>query len=476
MFEKKDYVDSYPLIAELKEKVKKDTYRLGYHIMPPTGWLNDPNGLCQLKGVNHLYFQYTPHVATWGIKLWGHYTTKDWITYQALAPFLFPDTKNDQDGVYSGSAFIENEKLYFFYTGNVKYEDKNYNYITDGREQNTLLTISGDGLNHDDKRLVLKNEDYPKDMSQHVRDPKIYKKDGRYYMVLGARTKLDTGCALLYVSDDLLDWKYHMRIETETPFGYMWECPDLFDLDGKTVLICCPQGVNQNGIDFANVYQCGYFEIKLDLQTKSYQLSSFIELDRGFDIYAPQSFEDEKGRRILIAWMGLPDANYLSDANGMNGWQHALTMPRELKINGNKILQQPLVEFEKLRQKEKELSFKDQADIAVSLMYECNLIFDTCNTLQMTLRDDIQLIFKDNLLTLIMGESGCGRTVRSVAISNLYQLQIFMDTSSIEIFINEGIEVFTTRYYSKYSSDISMLGSFEVKGKLYELQGFMIEN
>lgn len=88
--------------------------------MPPTGWMNDPNGLCQFHGINHIYFQYTPFLAGWGTKLWGHYTTQDWIHYEEEEPFLFPDTKWDRDGVYSGSAIVKEDGIHFFYTGKCK--------------------------------------------------------------------------------------------------------------------------------------------------------------------------------------------------------------------------------------------------------------------------------------------------------------------------------------------------------------------
>ena len=50
---------------------KDDKYRLAYHLMPPVGWLNDPNGLCQLNGEYHLYYQYSPTNANGGLKYWG---------------------------------------------------------------------------------------------------------------------------------------------------------------------------------------------------------------------------------------------------------------------------------------------------------------------------------------------------------------------------------------------------------------------
>lgn len=101
---KEIYLEEYPKHKNMRENVKRDKNRLHFHMMPPTGWMNDPNGLCQFHGINHIYFQYTPFLAGWGTKLWGHYTTQDWIHYEEEEPFLFPDTKWDRDGVYSGSA------------------------------------------------------------------------------------------------------------------------------------------------------------------------------------------------------------------------------------------------------------------------------------------------------------------------------------------------------------------------------------
>ena len=49
-------------------------FRLGHHLMPPVGWLNDPNGLCWYKGKYHVFFQYAPFDVEGGLKFWGHYT------------------------------------------------------------------------------------------------------------------------------------------------------------------------------------------------------------------------------------------------------------------------------------------------------------------------------------------------------------------------------------------------------------------
>lgn len=66
-----------------------------------------------------------------------------------------------------------------------------------------------------------------------MRDPKVFALDGRYYMVLGARTLDDHGEVLVFESADKLHWNHINTITTPEPFGYMWECPDLFELDGQ---------------------------------------------------------------------------------------------------------------------------------------------------------------------------------------------------------------------------------------------------
>lgn len=152
-------------------------------------------------------------------------------------------------------------------------------------------------------------------------------------MVLGARDALSKGMVLVYRSMDLTNWEYFNRITTEQTFGYMWECPDLFCLDGRLCLVCCPQGVKPMGTEYQNVHQCTVFCLDYDFRENTIRLNSQFPgmVDRGFDFYAPQTFLDEQGRRILIGWMGIPDAEY-TNPTVKAGWQHALTMPRLLHM------------------------------------------------------------------------------------------------------------------------------------------------
>lgn len=460
-------------VAEIEKNadMKEGRFRLGHHLMPPVGWLNDPNGLCWYKGKYHVFFQYAPFDVEGGLKFWGHYTSVDLVDWKYEGTALYPDSPYDCHGVYSGSALVEDEKMHLFFTGNVKI-DGDYDYINEGRETSTLHVESEDGIHFGDKEEIISFEKYPEDFTCHIRDPKVWKKNNRYYMILGGRLKEDKGAVLVYGSEDMKDWKLDRVITTPEAFGYMWECPDYFELDGQKFLSVSPQGLKREEYRFQNIYQSGYFPVKED---ESVDTEDFREWDMGFDFYAPQTFVDDKGRRILIGWMGIPDADYTNPTEEA-GWQHALTIPRELSVRDGKLIQEPIEELKQLRSEDKAVCTfcYGQTIIMQNAIYEAVVDFKRCREMVMTLREGITLSYKDNILTLNLGVYGSGRSTRKVRLEKLEHLQIFADTSSLEIFVNHGEEVFTTRIYNHHGR---LLINGECSGimTVYPLKSFEIE-
>ena len=346
-------------LERMERTVESCPFRTRFHIMPPVGWLNDPNGLCQFRGLFHAYFQYSPLNVHGGGGYWGHCTSRDLLHWEYQEPALTTDIPEDRSGVYSGSALIENGRMYLFYTGNVKFPG-DYDYIDAGRISTQLLVESEDGWHMSEKVKLLGMEDYPEDITEHVRDPKVWKEDGRYYMVLGARARAwdesgcrrDKGGVLIYASEDKKNWKLHRKIVPERPFGYMWECPDIFYLGGKKVLSFCPQGLEAEEERFQNIYQSGYSLMDESENPED----TFREWDMGFDFYAPQTFQADDGRRILIGWAGVPDTEETHrNLSVANGWQHCLTLPGELIWRDGKILRTPIRELEDLEWRSAEL-------------------------------------------------------------------------------------------------------------------------
>ena len=80
----------------------------------------------------------------------------------------------------------------------------------------------------------------------------------------------------------------------------------------------------------------------------------------------------------------------------------------------------------------------------------------------------------DNILTLNLGVYGSGRTTRKVKLEKLEHLHIFADTSSLEIFVNHGEEVFTTRIYNRHGR-ILINGECSGIMTVYPLKSFEIE-
>lgn len=420
-----------------------EKWRQKLHLEPPVGWLNDPNGLSFFKGKYHVYFQYAPDDAQGNAKkCWGHYESKNLTDWEFTGTVLVPDIPEDKDGVYSGCAYVNDDMLNIFYTGNVK-ENGNFDYITAGRQGNVIMVTSRDGHAMSAKKVLLTNSDYPKNCSCHVRDPKVWKEDEGYKMVLGARMLDDEGAVLLYESDNLTDWKYRTTV-TIPGFGYMWECPDYFNVDGHGYLSISPQGLSYEKYRFQNVYSSGYFKCA-DILKGEDNLSDFEEWDYGFDFYAPQTFEAPDGRRIMIGWMGIGDIPY-SNKTVQLGWQHCLTIPRHITADRDgTLLQNPVVELEKLRGQEYILSSGESRNF----MLPFELIARTGEAFDITFKDIANISYKDGIVILMftdMDVSG-NRTCRRVKLERCTDIRLIADMSGIEIYLDGGRKVMSSRFY-----------------------------
>lgn len=459
--------------------MKKDCYRMGFHLMPPKGWLNDPNGLCQFGGEYHVFFQYDPDWPRDGQKCWGHYVSADLVNWRFAGTALRPDRDFDRNGAYSGSAVVINkpsaqipggqQKLRFYYTGNVKL-DGDYDYIDSGREANVVCTESTDGIHFSEKQLLMTNADYPSDYTCHVRDPKVFVEHGMYYMVLGGRkrgtaaeaavgsqplTRKDFGAVLLCQSGDGIHWELKRELTTPEPFGYMWECPDLFSIGDLTCLSFCPQGLLAEPYRFQNTDQSGY--VWLDGETVD--AKDFTEWDMGFEFYAPQTFEDENGRRLLIGWTGLPDTPY-DNPTVENDWLHCLTIPRELTVEAGKILQNPASELQVL--KEDGQSFSGDAVSVETKDFSFWLQIEQMETerFQISMEDHLFLKYENKVFTWEFPDGkteaedwGRGRRVRRMELEKLTDIRVLCDHSVLELFVNGGERVMCGRFYPEVSGE-----------------------
>ncbi|MFP3667136.1 glycoside hydrolase family 32 protein [Priestia sp. SIMBA_032] len=449
-------------VVNEQESVDQNHWRLQYHVSTPAFWMNDPNGFSFYKGEYHLFYQHHPYSPEWGPMYWGHIKSKDLTYWEHLPIALAPSEEYDQDGCFSGSAVEKDGKLYAMYTGNVWTGD---NYDTDLRQVQCLV-VSEDGVhfNKVPQNPVINSVPEGDIHPHHFRDPKVWKKDDYYYCVLGSRTKDHEGQVLLYCSRDLLNWEFmNVMAKSQGNLGFMWECPDLFSLDGQDVLVMSPQGMKSEGDLYHNLHQAGYVKGKLDYKTGLLQHEDFQLLDYGFDFYAPQTTEDEHGRRIMVAWMAMWES---SMPEQKHNWAGAMTIPRELSTKRGNIISKPIQELKQLRQHHVQYE-----NITVNGEQELAGISGDCYELEVKinakaasqfgikLRTDHDthqetLLTYDRLESLFIfnrdksGEGDGGIRKAPVRLNNNHlHLHLFVDKSSIEVFVNEGEKVMTSRIY-----------------------------
>ncbi|WP_083627159.1 glycoside hydrolase family 32 protein [Vibrio ponticus] len=434
-----------------------DHWRPKFHITPPAGLLNDPNGFIQFDGQYHLFYQWHPFACQHGSKFWAHCTSDDLIHWELKPTALAPDASYDKNGCYSGSAFVLNDELHLFYTGNLKDE-------ANQRISTQCLAKPIDSKLESYEKLGPVIGGQPEGYTAHFRDPKIWQHDERWYCVLGAQTEQLTGQVLLYSSDDAKQWQYLAPIVGDginglTEFGYMFECPDLFALDGQDVLIGCPQGIQPQGMNFHNRHNNGYFVGQLDYATTQYTHGEFLPLDRGFEFYAPQTTLADDGRRLLSAWLGIPDED--DQPTVEHNWIHALSLVRSLHLVDGKVQQRPVEEHKQLRCSQQQWAEQ-------SLNAQQSLSFSSENCFELALKAE-QI---DGVLSLRLAEvgehfveisfdsaTGVFKVDRSHALyqdgsrecllstRDSLELQIFFDRSILEIFVNNGEEVFSGRVF-----------------------------
>ncbi|QAS53202.1 glycoside hydrolase family 32 protein [Halobacillus litoralis] len=467
-------------IEKYKDKVEADPYRLNYHHMAPVGLLNDPNGFIQWKGTYHLFYQWMPFDTDHGAKFWGHYSSEDFVHWKHEDIALTPSDWFDENGVYSGSAIAHDDHLYLFYTGNVKDEKGE-------RESYQCVAVSEDGVNFEKKGVSVY---LPEGYTSHFRDPKVWKEGDTWYMVVGAQSEDLQGKAVLFKSEDFSEWE-HLGVVTGSGegnlggFGYMWECPDLFELDGKHILVVSPQGLEAEGMQFANTYQSGYFAGSLDFEKVRLNHGDFRELDRGFEFYAPQTTLDEKGRRILIGWMGVPDQYEQAQPTIENHWIHCLTIPRELTWNGEQLIQTPLDELKEMRGPvilHSSITIENDQKAVRGIegkSIELNLEFDEIeNQFAIEMFQYASLSYKDGILTLSRPhfEENQKTEFRRVELAGeLKSLRLFIDHSSLEVFVNEGEEVLTSRIFPQAEDEhilFTSLGTSTFSIEQWKLKGF----
>ncbi|MFZ2347768.1 sucrose-6-phosphate hydrolase [Lactococcus chungangensis] len=449
-----DYSTDY--ITALTTAVDKSAYRNSYHIQPKIGLLNDPNGFSFFNGKYHLFYQVFPYGPVHGLKSWALMTSPDLIHWTDEGLKLFPDTIFDSHGAYSGSALpLSDKELFLFYTGNTRGE----NNSRDAYQNGAIYTQTGN-IRKFDTPLLRTPEGY----TDHFRDPMIFDAHGHKFAIIGAQTSEEKGTVVLAqaTNDSLTAWDYKGQLQfTQEEMGYMIECPNLVFIDKKPVLLFCPQGLDKSIADYDNIFPNMYViadEFDSESATLT-QAGKLHNLDDGFEVYATQAFNAPDGRVLASSWLGLPDLDVPSQADG---WQGILSLVKELTLKNGQLYQYPVVETISLRHEKQNITLSEVATTIDSNSYELEIELseDEENELYLFASADnsshvsLKIDVKNGKIELnranlpVSWAENYGVTRSTYVAPGKMKLNIFADTSSLEIFVNDGEKVMSSRIFT----------------------------
>ena len=454
--------------------------RPAFHLCARVGWMNDPNGFSLYEGRYHLFYQYHPYDSHWGPMHWGHAVSRDLLRWEYLPAALAPDAPYDREGCFSGSALtLPDGRQMLMYTG-VRRDE-----ATQGIVQAQCLAF-GDGLDYDKfaGNPVIGAELLPPGASvSDFRDPKLLPlPDGRVRAVAASDQPGEGSRILLYESDDLLHWRLvSVLAENRRRYGLMWECPDLFSLDGTDVLLVSAQDMLPQGFEYHNGFGTVAFLGRFDPEGGSFTPESDQAVDYGIDFYAPQTLLSPDGRRIMIGWMQNWDTCNLQFRS--TPWFGQMTLPRELSVKNGRLYQQPIRELEQLRRdgreyrnlviENNEISLPGVSGRQLDLEIELVPLGELHRFAVRFAKDEdyhtgVSFRPHESVLKIDRKFSGSRRAIihqRRAKVryeGGRLRLRLILDRYSVEVFVNGGEKVLSANLSTRLSAEAV---SFYVDGK-----------
>ena len=211
-----------------------------------------------------------------------------------------------------------------------------------------------------------------------------------------------------------------------------------------------------------------------ELKQAEFDHQAFHELDAGFEFYAPQTTLAADGRRLLFAWMGIPDEDELYQPTVAYGWIHTMTCPRELSLIDGKVIQRPARELQVLRREYRQWQGRAQEAPALSIR-SAEMIVDVSAPFILGLGDEMMLVWDGERITLSRRNLRTGLQEFRYWRGQLQQLQLLCDSCSIEIFINQGEAVMTTCYFPTEDPIAIFNGNAELRLQHWLLSSPMLE-
>lgn len=300
----------------LREKLLADMHRPGYHFVTLEGRCSpfDPNGAIFWKGRYHMFYIFQDHRG----HNFGHASSIDLVHWRHHPTGLV-------GGMFSGNCFLNKDGV------------PTMCYHGQQRHGNRMAVALDDELNEWKKLALITPKTEPGD-PHHDKyrswDPYGWLEGDTYYAIFGGKTPGIAKCKSLegewkYVGDLLAHSIGDVDINEDI------SCADLFKMGDKYVLLCISHRLGCR-------YYIGQWKNE-QFYPEFHEQMSWVDNE----YFAPESLLDDKGRRIMWAWMR---DRRSGETRKASGWSGTMSLPRVLALNEDGGLKMwPPKELEMLR-------------------------------------------------------------------------------------------------------------------------------
>jgi beta-fructofuranosidase len=299
----------------LREGILIDPHRPGYHFTIPEGlgMPFDPNGAIYWKGRYHLFYIFQDKRSGRRDHHWGHVSSTDLFHWRHHPTGLV-------GGMFSGNCFINADGV----------PTMCYHQVNQG---NAMAVALDDDLNEwkklESNPITPETQEGDEHHGKYRSwDPFGWLEGDTYYAIFGGERPGVVKAPALEG-----EWKYVGDLFAHGIEGVSLEedvsCADLFELDGKDVLLGISHRIG-----------CRYYvgEWK-DEQFYPETHAQMSWVDNSF--FAPESLVDDKGRRIMWAWiMDGPEF----EMRQKHGWSGTMSLPRVLTLGDDGLLRMDVPE------------------------------------------------------------------------------------------------------------------------------------
>ena len=450
------------LYAQRDSATYLEKYRPQFHYTPAHRWMGDPSGLIKHKGK---YMAYN----------WGAAESDDLIYWKELNKSAIVDVPKDR-ATFTGSTVVDKwnkagygeDAMVAIFTG----------FHKESKKQAQDIAISTDGgeiFHYYDRNPVLDI------WSTEFRDPTVIydEKENRWIMVVAKALEKKVA---FYCSNNLKDWEWLSDFGPLGDSERSWECPDIFRLplngdrnNMKWVLVVSVNWAREQ-------YFIGDFNGREFIPDDPDQYPLYI--DSGLDYYASRVFQDYDSKDSPVYTLGWVCTWDYAQTQPSEWGKGIWSIPREYSLQttpeGIRLFQIPLPALTQLRGRQYQFDKKLPVGLtnldAIKKMentYEIEAEFtsddDNAFGFYLCEGEDRKLVLhyepQSGILTL-------DRTNVTDAVipkferiaftkvpmhNNKLLLNIFVDKSTIEVFVNNGAAVMTALTYpSEQQTGVSL--------------------